>query len=176
MLCFRELQVPAASAWSGNDPSSFRVSQRFFDILGVEAPLVTDGILLPWKVDGKRGTIFIMAHTRLEAFDAEDCRTMQTLSEFAAMAIRHQRQQRLLVQQASATAVAIMVNNLAHQINNPLQSLTNTLYIAAEGTGSTDVQSLARDMSDDLQRLSALVKRLLDLPVASRRTQARQQT
>ncbi len=153
-------------------PQLFRVSQRFFDILGVEAPLVTDGILLPWEVDGKRGTIFIMAHTRLEAFDAEDCRMMQTLSGFAAMAIRHQRQQRVLLEQASTAAVAIMVNNLAHQINNPLQSLTNTLYIAAEGTGGTDVQSLARDMSDDLQRLSALVKKLLDLPVASRRAES----
>ena len=27
----------------------FRVGQRFFDILGVEAPLVTDGILLPGR-------------------------------------------------------------------------------------------------------------------------------
>ncbi|MGC2660870.1 MAG: hypothetical protein WA324_23185, partial [Bryobacteraceae bacterium] len=58
-------------------PQLFRVSQRFFEILGVEAPLVTDGILLPWQVDGMRGTIFVMAHGRVEAFDRGDIRTMQ---------------------------------------------------------------------------------------------------
>jgi hypothetical protein len=33
-------------------PQLFRVRQRFFDIMGIEAPLVTDGILLPWQVEG----------------------------------------------------------------------------------------------------------------------------
>lgn len=149
-------------------PQLFRVSQRFFDILGVVAPLVTDGILLPWQVDGTRGTIFIMAHTRPEAFDRDDCRVMQTMAEFASMAIRHQRQQRIMVDQASAAAVAALANNLAHQINNPLQSLTNTLYIASEGLGGSDLQALAQGMADDLRRLSALVNELLNLPVASR--------
>src|SRR6201996_5780833 len=60
-------------------PQRFRVSQRFFEILGVEAPLVTDGILLPWEVDGLRGTIFVMAHGRDEAFDYEDVSMMQML-------------------------------------------------------------------------------------------------
>jgi len=149
-------------------PQLFRVSQRFFDILGVTAPLITDGILLPWQADGTRGTIFIMAHTRSEAFDRDDCRIMQTMAEFASLAISHQRQRRLAMEQTTATAVAALANNLAHQINNPLQSLTNALYIASEGLGGSDPQALARGMSDDLRRLSALVRELLDLPAASR--------
>ncbi|MEO6802574.1 MAG: GAF domain-containing protein, partial [Granulicella sp.] len=48
-------------------PQLFRVSQRFFDLMGVDAPIVTDGILLPWQVDEVRGTIWIMAHERTEA-------------------------------------------------------------------------------------------------------------
>ena len=63
-------------------PQLFRVSKRFFDILGVEAPLVTDGILLPWEVDGLRGTIFVMAHGRDEAFDTGDVRIMEMLARF----------------------------------------------------------------------------------------------
>ena len=30
-------------------PQLFRVTQRFFDLMGVEAPTVTDGLLLPWR-------------------------------------------------------------------------------------------------------------------------------
>ena len=114
-------------------PQLFRVSQRFFDILGVEAPLVTDGILLPWQVQETRGTIFIMAHGRHEAFDSEDLRLMQLLADFAAMGVRQQGQQKLLMQRERASAAAAMADNLAHKINNPLQSLTNTLYLAANG-------------------------------------------
>src|SRR6202050_2207217 len=97
-------------------PQLFRVRQRFFDILGVEAPLVTDGILLPWRVEETRGTIFIMAHGRTAAFDKDDGQLMRVLADFAAMAVRHQRQQQALLDQAKATASAEMANKLAHTI------------------------------------------------------------
>jgi transcriptional regulator with GAF, ATPase, and Fis domain len=145
-------------------PQLFRVSQRFFDLMGVEAPTVTDGILLPWQADETRGTIWIMAHGREEAFDGSDCSMMQMLADFAAMAVRHQRQQHTLMEQASATAVGALANELAHQINNPLQSVTNILYLAAEGNGAGDAKSLASDLSDHVQRLSMLVNKLLALP------------
>jgi hypothetical protein len=38
-------------------PQIFRVTQRFFDLMGIYAPVVTDGILIPWQVDETRGTI-----------------------------------------------------------------------------------------------------------------------
>src|SRR3984957_2786750 len=117
-------------------PQLFRVSQRFFDLMGVEAPTVTDGLLLPWQAGETRGTIWIMAHERAEAFDESDCRMMQVLADFSAMAVRHERQQRTLMTQASASAAADMANDLAHQINNPLQSLTNLVFLAAEGEGT----------------------------------------
>src|ERR1700735_1986071 len=94
------------------------------------APLVTDGILLPWQVDETRGTIFVMAHGRIEAFDGEDARMMQLLADFAAMGFRQQHQQKELMEKERAAAAAAMANELAHKINNPLQALTNQLYIA----------------------------------------------
>lgn len=138
-------------------PQLFRVSQRFFDIMGIDAPLVTDGILLPWEVGPTRGTIFIMAHGRTEAFDKDDGQMMRVLADFAAMAVRHQQQQRALVVQATAAAAAEMANKLAHRINNPLQSLVNIAYLAAEGQSDHDVQTLGQQLSADLRRLSALV-------------------
>lgn len=145
-------------------PQLFRVSQPFFDLLGIEAEVVTDGILLPWQVEETRGTIWILAHRRPEAFDGGDLRMMQVLADFAAMGVRQQRQQKMLMEQTSISAAAAMANDLAHKINNPLQSLTNVVYLAAEGESSGDAKTLARELSGDLERLSGLVQKLLSLP------------
>jgi len=145
-------------------PQLFRVRQRFFDIMGIEAPLVTDGILLPWQVGDTRGTIFVMAHGRTAAFDKDDGQMMRVLADFAAMAVRHQRQQHALLQQARAAAAAAMANKLAHRINNPLQSLMNAAYLAAEGKSDLSAKTLGQDISADLLRLSAVVNESLALP------------
>jgi K+-sensing histidine kinase KdpD len=154
-----------------NQPQHFRVTKRFFEILSVEAPIVTDGILLPWETDTVRGTIFVMAHGRTEAFDNDDVALMRILADFAAMAVRHQTQQRALLEQASATAAAAMANDLAHQINNPLQSVTNLLYMAQVGAMEADTRSLAQELEEPVQRLAVLVKRLLTLPGMPSRTE-----
>jgi transcriptional regulator with GAF, ATPase, and Fis domain len=145
-------------------PQLFRVGQRFFDLLGVTAPPITDGILLPWQADETRGTIFIMAHGRSEAFDQNDCRMMEVLADFAAMGVRQQGLQKRLTEQASAAAAAAMANDLAHKINNPLQSLTNVLYLAQKGPEGLGARALVEQASDDLKKLSSLVQELLALP------------
>jgi hypothetical protein len=147
-------------------PQLFRVTQRFFDVMGIEAPVVTDGLLIPWQVDEVRGTIWIMAHERVEAFDETDCSMMQTLANFAAMGVRQQRQQKMLMEQASAAAAAAMANDLAHKINNPLQSLTNLAYLGTQDEVSGDAKVLAEKVTEHVQRLSMLVSELLKLPKA----------
>jgi GAF domain len=153
----------------------FTVTQKFFDILGVVAPEVKDGLLLPWRVDETRGTIFIMAHDREEAFDAEDLQLMQVLADFAAMAMRHQRQQKRLLEDAqtaaAASAVAKLANELAHQINNPLQSVTNVVYLASTSDGGEDARSLADNLMEPVQRLTRLVAKMLALPIDKSRVE-----
>ncbi len=150
-----------------NRPQLFRVSQRFFDLMGVEAPIVTDGLLLPWQVEETRGTIWIMAHRRNEAFDREDLHLMQMLANFAAMGVHQQRQHKMMLAQASAAAAAAMANELAHQINNPLQSLTNLLYLARDEQFAGTSRSLAAELTDHVQRLSTLAAKLLAIPTAA---------
>ncbi len=145
-------------------PQLFRVRKQFFETMGIEAALVTDGILLPWQVEEIRGTIWIMAHHRAEAFDREDLRMMQLLSDFAAMAMRQQRLQRLLLESASAAAAAAMANHLAHEINNPLQSLTNLVFLATETESPLSARQLGEQLPPPLLRLSDEVQRLLALP------------
>ncbi len=145
-------------------PQHFTVSKRFFDILGVEAPVVTDGILLPWRTEETRGTIFVMAHGRTEAFDEQDARLMTMLADFAAMGYRQQKQQSRLIAHERARAAAQMANELAHEINNPLQSMMNAAYLIAQGHANSDPKSLGLGLSNDIARLSALVKQMLSLP------------
>jgi hypothetical protein len=145
-------------------PQLFRVDQRFFDILGVKASPVRDGILLPWQVEDTRGTIFIISHGKDEAFDSQDLHLMQVFANFAAMGIRQQRQQEQLRTQAAEAAAVSMAHDLAHQINNPLQSLTNILYIASQNEGVGDEKTLALQLEEDFGRLTSLAKRLLELP------------
>ncbi|NYF89658.1 GAF domain-containing protein [Tunturiibacter empetritectus] len=150
-------------------PQLFRVTQRFFDLMGIEAPTVTDGLLLPWVSGETRGTIWIMAHGRDEAFDGGDLRMMQMLADFAAMGVRQQRQQKLLMEQAVHAAAAGMANELAHRINNPLQSITNIVYLAGAGKEPKDAKTLAEELAEPIQRLSVLAARLLSLPRAANR-------
>lgn len=145
-------------------PQLFRVGQPFFDVLGVVAAEATDGILMQWEVGTARGTIWIVAHGRTEAFDIEDLKMMQLLADFAAMAVRQQEQQKLLMKQAQATAAANMANQLAHEINNPLQSLTNLVYLAKAADEGGNARELAGSVAEQVERLSRLVNELLALP------------
>ena len=149
------------------EPQRFRVTKKFFDILGVDAPLVTDGLLLPWHAGSTRGTIFVMAHARRNAFDMADCRIMTMLSDFAAMAVRQKRQQTEIVQQTRSAAGMAMAHELAHRINNPLQGLTNLIYLAAGGNDGRSAEEFAQELSPMLDRLSKLVTTLLALPINS---------
>jgi GAF domain-containing protein len=145
-------------------PQHVRASKRYFDLLGITAPLVTDGLMFPWQTDETRGTIYILAHSRQEAFDQGDFRIMEILADFAAIGVRQLRQQKLLMERAGLVAEAAMANKLAHKINNPLQSLTNILYLAAEGHHGESAKEVGRQTLDDLERLCSLVRELLNLP------------
>ena len=55
-----------------------------------------------------------------------------------------------------------MANDLAHQINIPLQSITNVLFLAKQSDGVGDERSLALKLEDNFERLSVLAKELLE--------------
>jgi DNA-directed RNA polymerase specialized sigma24 family protein len=143
-------------------PQIFRVAQRFFDLMGVQAPTVTDGLLLPWQVDGTRGTIWIMAHGRQEAFDSEDCRMMQALASFAATGVRLMQQQKQLMDQARAAAETAMAVKIARQIDIPLQGLIQSVVLL--GRGGQDSSVFAQRAMSDIARLTELVNRNVSLP------------
>jgi hypothetical protein len=153
---------PCGTCLDRGRPQLFRVPKAYLDLIGVEAPPVTDGILIPWQVNETRGTIWVLAHGPHQRFDREDYRMMRSLSDFTAIAVRHRGQQETLTRHAATAAAAAMANNLAHQINNPLQGLMQTVFLA--GQGGAEAAIFAHQAMEDLVRLSDLVKRLLTLP------------
>lgn len=152
---------PCGTCLDRGVPQLYRVSKPYYDYLGIQAEPITDGILIPWTAGDMRGTLWAVAHHSAEAFDQDDVTMLESLADFAAIAVRHQAREAELVRQAEAAAAAAMANHLAHQINNPLQSLTNTIFLAAQG--DENAQDYARQASRDLEFLSAHVRRLLNL-------------
>lgn len=123
-----------------------RVSQHLGRSAGIDVRM------LPWQVEDVRGTIWIMAHDREGAFDGEDCRITEVLSNFAATGVRLERQQKSLLEQARVAGENALANSIAHQINNPLQELMQTVYLLARKDPESD--AFAQKITGDLTRLS----------------------
>jgi hypothetical protein len=157
---------PCGTCLDRNQAQLFRVTKDYYDALGIEAEPVTDGILIPWRAERMRGTIWVVAHESTQAFDGEDYKMMVNLGNFSAIAVRHDHRQKMLMKHATTTAASAMANELAHRINNPLQSLTNTFFLVAQG--GNDAQMLAKQASVDLAKLSELVQKLLSLQNVTR--------
>ena len=152
---------PCGTTLERNRPQLYRVTRRYYDFLGIEAEPITDGMLIPWEANGVRGTIWAVSHRSREAFDIKDYELLDGVAEFVAIAIR---QQIALREKQELAAYVAVTNELAHEINNPLQSVTNALYVADQSY--EDPRRFVRIAAEELQRVTELVKRLLTTPAA----------
>jgi len=60
-------------------------------------------------------------------------------------------------------AVAELASELAHQLNNPLEALTNLVYLARRQASDDELQRMLEDAEAQLARISALVHHILTL-------------
>jgi hypothetical protein len=153
---------PCGTCLDSRRPQLYRVTAPYYDFLGVVAEPITDGLLIPWESGDLSGTLWAVSHNSPEAFDLEDYTLLSSLAGFTSIAIHHQSQQQFLRQQENEAASAARAHELAHQINNPLQSLTNTVYLARQG-GEHAVDYMEQ-AAKELSHLSQLVRKLLDVP------------
>jgi hypothetical protein len=150
---------PCGTCLSTGRAQLYRVTKPYYDYLGVVAEPITDGMLIPWVNDCMRGTIWAVSHDSSEAFDSEDYALLSSLADFASIAVRHQFQETALRTRETNAASAAKANQLAHQINNPLQSLTNTIFLACKG--GADAQTYAEQALEEICSLSKLVTQLI---------------
>jgi hypothetical protein len=150
---------PCGTCLDAGRPQLYSVTQPYYEYLGVEARPITDGMLIPWATGSLRGTLWAVSHSLEEAFSAEDYELLSSLADFASIILRHQHQQKLLRESVRTRAVGEMAHTLAHRINNPLQSLTNAIFLARHGDGNRDEYLVQADA--ELARLSQQVAALL---------------
>lgn len=157
---------PCGTCLSAGRPQLYRVTQEYYDFLGVEAEPITDGMLIPWTTEGERGTIWAVAHGSPARFTPADYTLLKTLGDFAAMAIRRHAREEARVENEQNLTWASTAHELAHQINNPLQSLTNALYLAREQMArrnDPEAEGFLNMASAELAALSERVAGLLRL-------------
>jgi hypothetical protein len=152
---------PCGTCLDSGRAQLYRVTKPYYDHLGVTADPIEDGMLIPWSNEFLRGTLWAVSHSSRESFSGEDYRLLNSLADFASIILRQQHQQKLLQESESKRAAADMAHKLAHRINNPLQSLTNTIFLAR--LGPEGIQEYLEMAESDLKRLSEQVAKLLNV-------------
>ncbi|HEX2918589.1 MAG TPA: ATP-binding protein [Edaphobacter sp.] len=71
------------------------------------------------------------------------------------------RATQMLLQTEKLTAVGQMASTIAHEINNPLEAVTNLLYLARESAILPEVQSYILTAEEELKRVSAIASQTL---------------
>jgi hypothetical protein len=100
----------------------------------------------------------------LGAFELQDYELLRSLADFVAIILRQRAIDEKARQLARSEASAARANAMAHHINNPLQSLTNILFLARNG--GPDTQIHLEKACNELTALSGLVRKLLALEYA----------
>lgn len=146
----------------------FQRPSRFYrGLFGLPA-MIMEGLLVPWEVEGKiLGAIWIMSHTKDKNFDGEHLRLTRSLAAFTTQALRIVEAEKSKRERESYRSAAAVANQLAHELNNPLQALTNTLALLDQKRNA----KVIRVARQQLDRMINLVKTILELHASSGRSE-----
>jgi len=159
------LAVADFNSWSGKSESSFRAP--FTTVAGV--PLKLSGEVI--------GTLSVQDDRPTRAFDNEDIQILELLAPQLSIFIRNARlyqeleetlvAQRLaeerLIRSAKMAAIGEMAAAIAHELNNPLTTVTGFTELILEGMSedSPEYEDLSLVLKE-AQRSRSVVRRLLD--------------
>ncbi len=71
------------------------------------------------------------------------------------------RKDAALIQTEKLAAVGRMASSIAHEINNPLEAVTNLLYIARHATATDEIYPLLDTADQELRRVASIVNQTL---------------
>lgn len=158
MLALPRRHSPCGTVLDRKGPQLFLLPGRFFSYIKDSWEIV-EVLLVPWNVgDDLRGTLWAVMQNQANHFDREDLRMLQTLVVFAGAAVAKNEMEQSRRAQENIASAARVANQLAHAMNNPLQALTNSLYLVDAG----NTEHL-QDAKQELQRLNMLVGEILQL-------------
>jgi two-component system NtrC family sensor kinase len=165
---------PALVADAQSDP-------RFYNRIDAATRMTTRSLLaVPLLFQDTAQGVLEAVNKISGAFDEHDLEMLEALAGSAAIAIenarlvqaerdafrRLQESQAQLVQAEKMAALGRLVASIAHEINNPLQAMQNSLELAGEELeGSLRRDKLARYLNmarSEVERLAAIVRRMRD--------------
>jgi signal transduction histidine kinase len=181
-----ELVLPADSGlkavWASRDGSSdgrHIVLQGLLSELGLESVICVP-VASKDRGNGIQGTrVFLMARkSNQPSFQEGDYEMIAILARQASLAIENaglyaalwsyvtqlEKSQRALIQAEKMATAGRLTASIAHEINNPLQSVQNCLHLVSRGvlTGKEN-QNYLELAQNELDRLMNTVQRMLDL-------------
>lgn len=71
------------------------------------------------------------------------------------------RAEQLLLQSEKLNAVSRLASSIAHEINNPLEAVTNLIYLALQSAVSPEAKGFLADADAELRRVSAITTQTL---------------
>jgi signal transduction histidine kinase len=167
----RAVLLPEISLDKDQDHKSFQLDpyQEYFKITSaVVAPLLSEGVII--------GTVSLYRSNDRLSFTTEDQVLLQTLADRAAQAVhnarlyselqnllKHEQDLRSqLIQAEKLAAMGRMLASVTHEINNPLQTIKNCLFLIkgdlTRQSSSNEYLSMAMDEADRLSRLVAQLR------------------
>lgn len=101
---------------------------RDFPYFGDVLPLLDEGLLIPFYVDGEAvGTIWVISHDESRRFDSEDLRVMTSLATFASTAylalLSRDQAQSEFARAARLSTLGELTGSIAHEVNQPLTAI-----------------------------------------------------
>jgi PAS domain S-box-containing protein len=92
-------------------------------------------------------------------FDASGA--VVAIAAASAEITRQKRAEAMLIQSEKLAAVGRLASSIAHEINNPLESVTNLLYLARAAKSLPDVQTYLSVADRELRRAAAITNQTL---------------
>jgi hypothetical protein len=150
---------PCGTCLDRNSPQHYRLYKPYYDFLGVTADPILDGILIPWHGGGVAGTIWLVSHRSAMEFDLSDYELLAMIADIVAIALRFQDRETAARNHDLQEGREERSSELAHVINNPLQGVSNSIFLAEQNPG--DCADYLRTAAQELKRLSGLVAQML---------------
>jgi hypothetical protein len=119
---------------------------------------IAEALLVPWAgASSGGGILWVLTRSNAKRLDADDVRMLKSLAAFVESAVAKDEVESCRLDEERVGAAAKVANELAHAVNNPLQALTNALYLM-DGEPGDHLQ----DARAQLQRINALVRVILN--------------
>ncbi len=144
--------------------------------MGIE-PVTRSVLCAPLKMKGELIGILNAESNRPDAFDQAACRLFSLLVDYSALALENahlyetereqrrllERSQSQLVQSEKLAATGRLAASLAHEINNPLQAIRNSLQLVLNFALEPHEQEEYLHMAnEEVERLTNVSARILD--------------